>query len=237
MAGRIPSGRKKTVGSAVSDGHKKDPKGRRPRVMQEAVFSGEVLPDFLSLAENSPNMIFINYRGRVVYANRLCEKIMGYTKHEFYAPDFDFRRLIALESLPLIEKRFAGHMKGQEQEPYEYQLVCRDGKTLDAVISTKLVDYEEGKAILGIITDVSRYRKIEGMIEHERDLQKMYMNVADVFLVVLDMRGRITAINRKGCDLLGMEESDLVGKDWVSHFVPKEERERAWITLDRKSVV
>ena len=42
---------------------------------------------FLTLAEQSPNMIFINKRGRVVYANKKCEEVMGYKREEFYAPD------------------------------------------------------------------------------------------------------------------------------------------------------
>ena len=45
---------------------------------------------FRNLAEQSPNMIFINRGGRVVYANRRCEELMGYTREEFYAPGFDF---------------------------------------------------------------------------------------------------------------------------------------------------
>ena len=35
---------------------------------------------FRNLAEQSPNMIFINKRGRVVYANKKCEEITGYSK-------------------------------------------------------------------------------------------------------------------------------------------------------------
>ena len=31
-----------------------------------------------TLAEQSPNMIFINRRARVVYANKKCEEGMGY---------------------------------------------------------------------------------------------------------------------------------------------------------------
>ncbi|MCK4416294.1 MAG: MEKHLA domain-containing protein, partial [Thermoplasmatales archaeon] len=45
---------------------------------------------FRTLAEHSPNMIFINKKGRVVYANRKCEEITGYKREEFYSPDFDF---------------------------------------------------------------------------------------------------------------------------------------------------
>ena len=191
-----------------------------------------VFPDFLSLAENSPNMIFVNYQGRVVYANRLCEHIMGYTKKEFYSADFNFRNLIASESLPIIEKMFAGHIKGREQRPVEYKLITKKGEKLDVVISAKLVDYHGDKAILGIITDVSSYRNVEFVLERERDLQKMYLDVADVILVALDTRLKVTAINKKGYELLGVDECDIVGKDWINSFIPKEDREKVRISLE-----
>jgi PAS domain-containing protein len=46
---------------------------------------------FRIMAEKSPNMIFVNKGGRVIYANEKCEEIMGYSKEEFYSPDFYFR--------------------------------------------------------------------------------------------------------------------------------------------------
>src|SRR3990170_3613527 len=48
---------------------------------------------FRNLAEESPNMIFINHKGGVVYANKKCEEITGYTREEFYSPDFNFLSL------------------------------------------------------------------------------------------------------------------------------------------------
>jgi PAS domain S-box-containing protein len=38
---------------------------------------------FRNLAEQSPNMIFINKKGRVVYTNKRCEEVTGYTRNEF----------------------------------------------------------------------------------------------------------------------------------------------------------
>jgi PAS domain S-box-containing protein len=71
---------------------------------------------FRNLAEQSPNMIFINQKGRVVYANKKCEEITGYRKDEFFSPDFDFLRLIAPESVELIKSNLARHQKGEEVE-------------------------------------------------------------------------------------------------------------------------
>jgi PAS domain S-box-containing protein len=116
---------------------------------------------FRTLAEQSPNMIFINKMGRVVYANKRCEEIMGYGREEFYAPDFDFITLVAPSDWDMIWSNFARHKTHLEIEPYEYTLVTKTGQTVEVVITTRLVDYEGEKAILGIVTDISQQKQTE----------------------------------------------------------------------------
>jgi len=126
---------------------------------------------FRNLAEKSPNMIFINKRGRMVYANEKCEEIMGYSKEEFYSSGFDFTRLSPPESRHLVKKSYAAHMKGEEVEPYEYSLITKEGKKLNAILTTKLIDYNGEKAILEIITDITDIKKAETAIrENEKRL-------------------------------------------------------------------
>ncbi len=59
---------------------------------------------FRTVAEQSPNMVFINKKGRVVYVNDRCLEMMGYTKDELCSPDFSFLTLIAPEHLNAITK-------------------------------------------------------------------------------------------------------------------------------------
>jgi PAS domain S-box-containing protein len=110
---------------------------------------------FRNLAEESPNMIFINRGGRVVYANRQCEVTMGYTREELYSPDFSFQRMTAPGYEPLLERNFRRHMRAEEVLPYEYTMLTRTGRRIDAILTTKLIRYGEQPAILGIITDIT----------------------------------------------------------------------------------
>ena len=123
---------------------------------------------FKNLAEQSPNMIFINSRGRVVYANQKCVEITGYGLGEFYTDDFDFLKLIAPEYLDLIKRNFGKHMAGEEVNPYEYALVSKSGERIEVIITTKLIHYEGESAILGIVTDITE-RKLAEKNLHEKD--------------------------------------------------------------------
>jgi PAS domain S-box-containing protein len=116
---------------------------------------------FRDLAENSPNIIFINQAGRVVYVNRLCEQELGYSREELLRPDFDFRTLIAPDSRELVERKFEDHMRGENISPYEYGLLTRGGERKDVINSPQLIAFQGKPAILGIVTDISARKKAE----------------------------------------------------------------------------
>ncbi len=125
---------------------------------------------FRNLAEQSPNMIFINKKGRIVYANKKCEEVMGYSREEFYSPDFDFLTLIAPEYVDLITANMTRHMRGEEVPPYEYALITKEGKRIETILAPKLIRYGGEIAILGTITDITERKRLE---ERLRRSQKM----------------------------------------------------------------
>ncbi|MFC2174146.1 nitrogen regulation protein NR(II), partial [Acidobacteriota bacterium] len=135
------------------------------RPANEQMQKQDILTDpeerFRTLAEQSPNMIFINKGGRIVYANQKCVELMGFTKEEFYAPDFDYLGLVAPESIDVVTAAFEKHMKGIEVPPYEYSLVSKDGRKLDAIITTKLLQVDGGMVILGTVTDITDRKRAE----------------------------------------------------------------------------
>lgn len=162
------------------------------KLSEEALLESE--GKFRKLAEQSPNMIFINRRGKVVYANRKCEEIMGYKRDEFYSDDFDFFKLIAPESILIVEKNFKKHMGGEEVEPYEYTLISKKGKRIEGIITTKLIDYEGESAILGLVTDITARKNAEKILqEKDTKLERQAKNLEEVNMalkVLLEQRDK-----------------------------------------------
>lgn len=66
--------------------------------------------------------------------------------------------------------------------------------------------------------------KTEQKLRRERDLARRYFDIAEVMMVVLDREGRICQLNRKGCQLLGFSEKELIGKNWFDNCLPQRER-------------
>ncbi len=86
--------------------------------------------------------------------------------------------------------------------------------------------------IWGVISLTKVYRELhqankdlrksreELVLEHNR--MKNYLEIAGVMIVVLDGDGGITLINKKGCEILGYGEEDLIGKNWFDMVIPED---------------
>lgn len=61
-------------------------------------------------------------------------------------------------------------------------------------------------------------------IDHQKNLLRAYIDLVKVIIVSLDTQGKITMINRRGRELLGKGEEELVGKNWFQNYVPERER-------------
>ncbi len=118
-------------------------------------------------------MIFINKKGKVVYVNEKCEESLGYSRKEFYSPDFDFLTLIAPEYMDLINKNFKRHIIGEEAEPYENAILTNRGKKIDTIITTRLIKYEGENAILGIATNITEHKRMEEELQKANKLESI----------------------------------------------------------------
>ena len=127
-------------------------------------------------------MIFINQGGRVVYVNKRCAETMGYSRDEFYAPEFDFISLIAPESVDLIRANFKRHLTGEDIEPYEYSILTRKGQKIQAIITTRLINFEGARAILGIITDITDRKRAEEELRYRLEFQRLITTISSRFI-------------------------------------------------------
>ncbi len=201
--------------------------------------------EFRGLAEGSPNMIFINKNGRVVYANRKCEEMMGYGADEFCSPDFDFFALVAPESRDLVMDSLCRHIKGEEVTPYECTFITKKRKRVEAILATKLISYDGEMAVLGVVTDITeRKRAEEALKESEERYRDLFENANDLIQSV-NAEGKFEYVNKKWLETLGYSRketmelrlSDIIRKDQLQHCMQLFERVCSGEALDRVETV
>ena len=168
---------------------------------------------FRSLAEQSPNMIFIHNKDKVVYANKKCEEIMGYKREEFYSNDFDFLTLIAPESMDLIKENFNRHLEGEEIQPYEYTLISKAGERIEAINASKLIQYEGQKAVLEIVTNITERKKAEEALRQSEERLKILFESAPDAIFLNDAKGNFVDGNKAAEEMVGYAKEELIGKN------------------------
>jgi PAS domain S-box-containing protein len=193
---------------------------------EEALVESET--KFRTLAEQSPNIIFIYQGDRVVYANERCAEVMAYSREELLSDEFDFLSLVAPNSRELALRTFDRHSDGEDVEPYEYMLVTKDGSTIEAIVNTKLIEYGGEMAILGTVTDITERKQAErALIESQARFRDLYENAPYAYFSVL-ADGHIVRCNKQAADLLGYEKRKLVGRPVIELYSDSPEgKERA----------
>ena len=65
------------------------------------------------------------------------------------------------------------------------------------------------------------------LLQKERDKLENLLDLEESMLVALDADAKVTLINRKGREIIGASEHDILGKPWFDMFIPKKIRETA----------
>ena len=101
----------------------------------------------------------------------------------------------------------------------------REGRSISVMTVATFVEDDAGEPIgvVAVHRDISERVRIEQELRAERNRAQQYLDVASVMLVVLDVEGRVTLINRKGLEILGYsDQEELLGSIWFETCLPVE---------------
>lgn len=69
--------------------------------------------------------------------------------------------------------------------------------------------------------DITVRKQVEQALLEEKNRAQEYLDIAEVMLVVVDKDQKVSLINKKGCEILGYDEKEIIGKNWFDNFIPK----------------
>jgi PAS domain S-box-containing protein len=97
----------------------------------------------------------------------------------------------------------------------------REGSEIPVEISAGVIDIGGKKVVLSIYRDVSEHAAADERLRREKERARMYLDVADVILAVVGDDELVKLINRKGAEILGFPEEEIVGRNWFDSFIPE----------------
>nr|WP_321497412.1 PAS domain-containing sensor histidine kinase [uncultured Methanolobus sp.] len=162
----------------------------------------------------------VDIEGFFTYINPAIENITGYTIEEVLGTHFTKHvhpdDICGL--LTDIEKTVAG-----EHKPYMFRIVKKDGKiSYVHTTSRPIIRNGEFKGINGLMVDIARLKQVEVRLKEERDRAQNYLDIVGVIILAIDTEGNIKLINKKGCEIFGKEECQLISSNWFDESLPEE---------------
>ncbi|MEE4253819.1 MAG: PAS domain S-box protein [Desulfuromusa sp.] len=180
---------------------------------------------FRTLAETSPLAIYASSgsEDRGEYINPAYTKLFGYTLEEVPTvnewwplayPDENYRNSIMGAWQKRVENAIATK---SDIEPMETVVTCKDGS--EKIISWSFNSVGSQNWTLGL--DLTELRLSMKKTVEEKEAAQRYLDIAGVMFCTLNNQGDITLMNKKGHQILGYPEEELIGKNWFEMCLPK----------------
>jgi two-component system cell cycle sensor histidine kinase/response regulator CckA len=122
-----------------------------------------------------------------------------------------------------ISRDITAHREAELALRASEQELRRHKDNLEKLVFERTAEIEEANRKLQ--EEIAERAKIEETLRSQRNVAAQYLRIAGVMFVALDTEGRVTLINQKGCEVLGTEESGILGMDWFTNFIPERIRE------------
>ena len=179
------------------------------------------------LTESSLTGIFIvSAEGKALYVNDTFCRLSGYREKEMLGKNIF--ELVHPEDRPRLQGFLKKRLAGQEvPERYLCRALRRNGEVRWAEIRACRINYRGRPAALGNFLDVTETRKAEERLRWEKEKARMYLDVAGVIIIVIGRDQKIRMINKKGCEITGYREDELIGKNYYDLLFPEGVKQEA----------
>ncbi len=152
-----------------------------------------------------------------------CESL-GYSREELLSLKiFD---LDTVSVRPDFKKDVWDRMTPGKPFTIEGEHIRKDGSTFPVEIRVHLTEIDGESAILGFARDITDRKQAEAALKEEMNTAQRYLDIVGSMLVVVSSDRKVSLVNRKGCEVLGYNEDEIIGKDWFDNFLPERLRKQ-----------
>lgn len=157
------------------------------------------------------------------YADALA-KMLGFSAGELGTDLKTWLALVPADDRKRVLSTVQKHLDGvTPRYECEHRMTRKDGSTAWLVCAGSVVERRDGRPVrlVGTSTDITERKAAEEARRKESERAQRYLDIAGVVIIALDTLQRVTLINRKGCEVLGYREQDLLGANWIDLCLPE----------------
>ncbi|MBA4419004.1 MAG: hypothetical protein C0392_14035, partial [Syntrophus sp. (in: bacteria)] len=108
---------------------------------------------------------------------------------------------------------------------FEIDYIDKNGNITPVEINATVVETKNGTKIVTLCRDITERKHAEKQLQKEVDFNKTLIKTSPAFFVAIAADGKTILMNESMLDKLGYTIDEVAGKDYLSTFVPEEDRE------------
>ncbi len=173
-------------------------------------------------------IIFVDKDGLIQKINKSALKLFGYSKRELQGKPVEILIPNHLKKQHLSDRNKFSRAPEQRRMGMGRDLtgMRKDGTKIPLEISLSPVDTPAGSFTICFIIDITKRKEAEDALRKEKERLHQYLNIAAVIMLVINKDETISFLNKKGCELLGYDQANIIGKNWFDLFIPARYRNK-----------
>lgn len=151
--------------------------------------------------------------------DRFCQMV-GYSRQELLGEN---ARILYPDDkeYDFVGKEMYGEVRECGTGRVETKFKRKDGHIIDVLVKCSALNQKDlNNGVIFTAIDITDQKLAERHLKEERDRAQRYLDLAGTIFVAIDADQRVILINRKGCEILGFPEHEVIGKNWFENFVP-----------------
>lgn len=191
-----------TIGEKRTD-TKDNVKDRGKSYLKKKILQPEAHLKFSFNFDFAPVGCYISdFKGAFFDINKAAERITGYTRDELSGKNYHKAGLLSLKDVARVMESLAKNRRGLLAEQEEYVLTGKDKKPIDVEISTFPIKINEDRLALGIIRDISKYKKAERALKESEKEKSVILDSSPMRILCRDKDYNIIWANKAACDYI-----------------------------------
>src|SRR5688572_7566582 len=171
-------------------------------------------------------VVIMDDRGRISAFNLSAEEMFGYRAAD--AVGRNVSMLMTSTDRASHDDHVRRYLTGGESRILgrgrDVRVRHRDGSEFEVFLSVGRIPNTEPPQFVGFLHDTSLRRKALATLEHERQVNRLYLDLAQVMLVATNRAGVVQLVNQRALRVLKVSDAQIIDCNWVDSCVPPDDR-------------
>ena len=166
-----------------------------------------------------------NTEGVFTYVSPSITNVLGYETDTYFTHYSQTFTDNSINKVAMLHTEAS--IRGEQQPSYEAEVHHKDGGARSLEITEQPVFGNQGQviAVEGIAHDITERKRAEEALHRERRLNEELFKTTPAFAVAINAEGKTVMMNDAMCHALGYTFDEVNGVDYVTTFVPENDRD------------